>query len=934
MSSLVQQLLAASPEERARLLRGKPDAGFSDVNELAERARAAARANPAEGLQLAQTARALAEAIADPRGRAVASRALGVALWARAGWSEALAAFTEGERAALDAGDALLAAQVPILAVEVLAQLGRHPEALALADRLEAQLRSLGAELDAAKVVANAGNIHFQRGEYAAALQSWTQALEFFRAAGNEPAVAQLQINIANVLTHLNRLPDAVRRYEEARSAFEAAGVESVVAGVEGNLGFLQFVAGRYPEALRRLEQARTRFERLELPKDLAKCDRETADIYLELNLLPEAVEAYERVRPLFQELQVPVEAARCDLGLATALGRLDRRAEAEEALKRAEAAFRAAGNEVGTARAALLRVELELEEAPDRERSARAAERIFRRHGMVLAAARARLAPLEQRVEAGGSPVRSLRRLRAEVETEALFSLRWRVEAALARAAVNAGKPRSALTHYRRAVEEIERARHLLPGEELRIAFLRDKTRLLEELLGLLLDRGTPAALREAFRLAERAKSRVLAELLSGPVEALESDDPERQALTARLEELRAQLKWDHDRQETGGGEASRLPAADAELPERVRRLEQEYLQTRRRLQLSGGRQVAFGEPPELRALQSLLQDDEQLVEYVTVRDEVIAFVVDRRRFHAVRGLASRREVEELARRLGLQWARAASGGLPPLFRDRLLQSTEAVLRELYEALVEPLEPLLTGRRITLIPHGALHGVPFHALHDGVDYLLERWEIAYAPSAGVWRACRLRPEPETRESLLYGVSDPALPHVRSEVEGLAALLDSSRALHDGQATLAAVPRDGAFRYLHFATHAVFREDNPLFSGLKLADGWLIAHDLYRRRLECCLATLSACRTGVSHVAPGDETLGLVRGFLHAGARAVLVSLWVADDTATAELMQQCYARLAAGESRAAALREAQRVVRSRYPHPFHWAPFVMVGAS
>ena len=169
--------------------------------------------------------------------------------------------------------------------------------------------------------------------------------------------------------------------------------------------------------------------------------------------------------------------------------------------------------------------------------------------------------------------------------------------------------------------------------------------------------------------------------------------------------------------------------------------------------------------------------------------------------------------------------------------------------------------------------------------------------------------------------------------HVEDEIVALQDLLPGAEVYQDDAATLASVPMDAAYRYIHFATHAVFRKDNPLFSGLQLSDGWLIAHDLYRRRLECSLATLSACRTGMSAVVPGDELLGLVRGFLSAGARAVMVSLWAAHDAATAELMQRFYSRLADGLSRAAALRAAQQSLREDYLHPYYWAAFALVGA-
>jgi CHAT domain-containing protein len=327
------------------------------------------------------------------------------------------------------------------------------------------------------------------------------------------------------------------------------------------------------------------------------------------------------------------------------------------------------------------------------------------------------------------------------------------------------------------------------------------------------------------------------------------------------------------------------------------------------------------------------MLGEDEQIVEYVTVRDEVVAFVVDRKRFRTVQGLASRQEVEEQVERLRFHWSKFRPRGYADRYADQLAQATGQVLSDLYELLLEPLESLLPAGRLTVIPHGVLHGIPFHALAGAEDYALDRWEFAYAPSAAVWRACRLREEPEASDSLIFGLSQPDIAHVRDEVAGLQALLPGASVYQDEAAVLAAVPTHGAFRYVHFATHAIFRQDNPLFSGLRMADGWLVANDLYRRRLDCSLATLSACRTGVTHVAPGDEALGLPRAFLHAGARAVLVSLWTAHDRATADLMQDFYGRMTGGMSRAAALRAAQQEVRARYPHPYYWAAFSLIGA-
>ena len=131
---------------------------------------------------------------------------------------------------------------------------------------------------------------------------------------------------------------------------------------------------------------------------------------------------------------------------------------------------------------------------------------------------------------------------------------------------------------------------------------------------------------------------------------------------------------------------------------------------------------------------------------------------------------------------------------------------------------------------------------------------------------------------------------------------------------------------------LHLACHAQFRSDNPLFSSLRLGDGWFTARDAYGLKMNCGLVTLSACETGMNTVAPGDELMGLARGFLSAGSPTVVLSLWTIDDQATAELMVTFYEELARTKSPATALRSAQVKLLQQRPHPFFWSPFVLVG--
>jgi CHAT domain-containing protein len=92
------------------------------------------------------------------------------------------------------------------------------------------------------------------------------------------------------------------------------------------------------------------------------------------------------------------------------------------------------------------------------------------------------------------------------------------------------------------------------------------------------------------------------------------------------------------------------------------------------------------------------------------------------------------------------------------------------------------------------------------------------------------------------------------------------------------------------------------------------------------------LVVLSACETGLGQVHLGEGVFGLRRAFVLAGARTLVMSLWKVPDEPTRELMEDFYARLLAGQSRAEALRQAQLAMKAKYPDPFYWGAFICQG--
>jgi CHAT domain-containing protein len=105
-------------------------------------------------------------------------------------------------------------------------------------------------------------------------------------------------------------------------------------------------------------------------------------------------------------------------------------------------------------------------------------------------------------------------------------------------------------------------------------------------------------------------------------------------------------------------------------------------------------------------------------------------------------------------------------------------------------------------------------------------------------------------------------------------------------------------------------------------------------------RLQASLVCLSGCQTGRNVIGGGDELLGLMRAFLYAGAASLVLSQWAVQDLSTAQFMQVFYQNLLTGQTKGAALREAQlqflgqgkSAAESAYAHPYFWAPFFLVG--
>ena len=348
-------------------------------------------------------------------------------------------------------------------------------------------------------------------------------------------------------------------------------------------------------------------------------------------------------------------------------------------------------------------------------------------------------------------------------------------------------------------------------------------------------------------------------------------------------------------------------------------------------------------GRPASLRDIQGKVLDaDTLLLEYSLGEERSFLWAVTPDSVAAFE-LPPREEIEEAARR--------AYGLLTASGRTLARGQTGIVLDELSRVLLQPAGPLLEGKRLLIVPDGALHLLPFAALPvPGTDRpLVVNHEIVTAPSAS--SLALLRREVAHREpppGTLAVVADPVfaaggfrpLPYSREEAEAILALAPPAGRLGalGPAANREAVLGKGLGRYriVHFATHGVLDTERPERSGLALSrHGFVRAGEIYRLDLPADLVVLSACRTALGKSFRGEGVVGLTRAFQYAGARNVLVSLWEVEDRATAELMRRFYrAMLVEGRPPAAALRAAQISLREEpgWGAPYFWAGFVLQG--
>lgn len=940
---LISQLakIDSGDARRRFLLRYRRLVRRETVGKIAPMVAEKARVDTRQALRLAEAALLIARRLRRKEDLALALRAKGNALHA---CGRNRAAVEHHARASKLFESLELwkeAARTLSSSIQPLNLIGEYDRAFAAAARAREIFTRLGEPARVAGVDNNLGNILHRQDRFAEAMTCYERAYTALSKHEEWERVAITLHNMAMCLISLNDFPRSLECYQKARALCVRYRMPLLREQADYNIAYLYYLRGEYSRAIEMLLATRRLCERTGDSYHHALCYLDLSEIYLELNLAEEAKEMAREAFLGFKKLGMGYEAAKAVANEAIAWGQQRKSPAALECLARARVLFARERNPVWLRLLDLYQAVLlhHVGSYSDARALCSSAAEYFDKSVLTGKAALSRLLLARFAFEAGDTETAQAETQRAAAKLSQLEAPVLAYESHLLFGQIARKRGQAAVAHsaYCKAQEALEALRTGLRSEELKISFVKNRTKAYEGIVELYLDaQDGEISAEEVFSSMEAAKSRAMFETISQSGRNVALNELSEAGLTRKIRELREDLNWSYHRielEQLHPEEASRKRIE--RLQERARSQEKEFARALRELP-SRERETQFGGVPSdwsLGAVRSALPASTALVEYYSAGDRLVSAVVTRDGIE-VRAVTRVSRVTPLLHLLRFQLAKFRLGeAYTKQFEEPLLEATLNHLEELHAELVAPLPDLLSYRHLVFVPHGPLHYLPFHALRKGSEYLCDRHTVSYAPSGALFLLCQQKAPRGRQNALILGIPDQRAPQILDEVHSVAALLPEARTFVGKQASAKVLKAHGPESgVLHIATHGSYRQDNPMFSGIKLGDGYLSLFDLYQIRLGAELVTLSGCATGMNFVAEGDELLGLERGLFCAGASSLLLSLWDVHDHSTAELMRAFYRSYALSGDAAASLGEAMRQLRNRYPHPYFWAPFVLAG--
>ncbi|GAB5525363.1 MAG: hypothetical protein Roseis2KO_32350 [Roseivirga sp.] len=292
-----------------------------------------------------------------------------------------------------------------------------------------------------------------------------------------------------------------------------------------------------------------------------------------------------------------------------------------------------------------------------------------------------------------------------------------------------------------------------------------------------------------------------------------------------------------------------------------------------------------------------------------------------------------------------------------------------------LYNSVLAPLLLEVSSEKLLIIPDGPFQNLPFEILlsaevnSDNVNfgdlpYLIKSFEINYASSVALllannsaahqnnteymaWAPFSATTGASIDSEILRDESLSGLPGTTKELEALASVFKGVQFFSENADEYSFKSNANEASIIHIATHGIINDQQPELSNLVFGetiesdtvdDNRLFMFELYAMALNSELAVLTACNTGAGKQEQGEGTISLARAFKYAGAKSVLMSLWLANDQSTSDIVGNFYRNLADKQGKGEALRNAKlqylKQADNLGSHPFYWSHLILSGDS
>ncbi|HWM90385.1 MAG TPA: CHAT domain-containing protein [Thermoanaerobaculia bacterium] len=927
-----------------------------------------ARRGDPESIEVARIAIERWRTLGDRLHEARALTGLGKVLAAARQWEESLAACEQALSLQRELNDREGMADTLGTMGRTLRLVGDDRRALGALEESLTLWQELGRPDLAATALLTIGHVHQSFGDAGAALAAYERGLELSRKAGDRPQQSMALNSVGQMRFLLGRPLQALDDLRGALDLARSTGRRKTEAQVLSNLGTLYNNLGMPHDALEHFAGAREILRALNDTESEAIAINNLGMLLFQLGAYDEARELLGQALPLQHD---PRRQAMTLVGLSRIAEELGETGEAATQIDRALKLQREAKDRAGEAES--LRAQglllLELGDPAQAEARLRESLALYEELGSKSGASTARrglarACAVQGKLDAARDAYEKSNR---EAESLGDIGAQVLILADQGRLEHEAGNLPAARERLEAALVLMESFRSEVSGDRLRamhFATVRETYERYADVLMQLHQTAPGSGLdAKAFAIAEQSRARGLLDVLARARVDTRDGDPKVLERELRL------------RQELNAKAALRLSLADDEasrarseaLREEIDALTAEH-QIVDALLADGSRHESLKKKPSLsvREIQGLLDDQTVLIEYLLADPRSYMWVVSSTSLQAFT-LPGRKEIGPLARRLHERLQNPS---------DRDVAGQKADLRLLSQQVLGPALEAIAGRRLVIVPDGALHYIPFAALPvprpEGSVSLVEEHEIVLLPSVAVLKEIRQAdanraPRPPSLAILADPVynNDPSrgvrprlvasrdsgladLPWSRREAEGIKAEAQGREVLvalgAEATKDLVTSGRLDRFSALHFATHGILDSEYPQLSGLALSqldgkgqavNGFLSLQDLYSLRLQSDLVVLSGCKTGLGRELRGEGLVGLTNGFFHAGASQVVASLWPVRDRAAAEIMQRFYrSMLRDGLRPAAALRAAQIEMMNQrvWRDPYFWAAFVAQG--